>query len=666
MSDPYAEFASPVKASAGNDPYAEFAMPVQKPKTKPRQQDAVKALSDASAALDKQLAGLPEEARRIGRQKFNADPRIKDLVAQVNAGLPKEEPTTLGQLWDSTKQRGAALVKGIASLPDTVTEAVAGGMRLENKAVDTLGGLAMQAFGASPERIAAYHQAGAQADKALSRPATVRRGVENVVAAPTDTAGKIADFGTEMLGGALIPVPAVKTPPRAPVTVASVGTQGPKALVQEGKDAGVRILTSDVLPPKTFIGRNAQSVGEKIPFAGTGGVRAAQQAERVNAVKSVLREFGGDDAVKLFDDAPSAIDDVVADLAKTRSSQLSKLTADKTAVIEAAQGVVPVNNTIKAIDQQIARLQGLKTDKVKPVIAQLEDWKQAVQGQDLVNIEDLRKIMGEAFKAPELASIRSVGEKATNAIYPALRDDMGAFIKTASGDAAHSTWTNANAKLAGMAGELKNAAFRKVLNDAETTPENIAKILFSAKASDVRRLVSNLSPKGVEKARTAILQRAFDKAVSADGGLSVERFINNVKALGDPIGVAFSGADKARLEGLVRVLDATRRASAASVAPPTGVQNMPAVGGFALSSMFGNAAIPVAGLGGMFARGYESAPVRNMLLGLSKTAPGSKAEAAILQKLGPALAAANNNDLAAAASGRVGVPVAASDGEENE
>jgi hypothetical protein len=111
-------------------------------------------------------------------------------------------------------------------------------------------------------------------------------------------------------------------------------------------------MTSDVVPPRTFASKWLQTIGERIPGAGTGGVRRAQQTERIEAVRNVLREFGADDAAR-------AADDVMKDLATKRGADLAKYTGLKTEVIErlGETGIVPMTKTVQAIDEQIAKLQ---------------------------------------------------------------------------------------------------------------------------------------------------------------------------------------------------------------------------------------------------------------------------------------------------------------------
>jgi hypothetical protein len=62
-------------------------------------------------------------------------------------------------------------------------------------------------------------------------------------------------------------------------------------IVDDAKQAGVG---SDLgrKAAATFIGKSAQAIGERIPITGTGPVRAAQQTERINAVKSLAQEYG--------------------------------------------------------------------------------------------------------------------------------------------------------------------------------------------------------------------------------------------------------------------------------------------------------------------------------------------------------------------------------------
>lgn len=405
----------------------------------------------------------------------------------------------------------------------------------------------------------------------------------------------------------------------------------------EAERAGVRVLTSDISPPKTFISKTMQAAGERIPIAGTGPVRQAQQAERIDAVKNLLTEYGAGDVSELSGA-------VMKDLSKRRSADLSKYSGLKRDVIErlSAAGEVPVPNTINAIDNEIERLQGLKTENVSNVISVLKDWKNSIQGQNISNVEELRKMVGESFKSPDLATIRGVGEKSLSSIYPQLREDMKNFIKANGDRRDFDKWMIANKRLSETADDLKNASLKSVLMKGDVTPEVVQNLLFSSKPSDIKTLYSKLSGEGRAAARAAILSKAAkDSSIDFAGEtiVSPDKFANSVKKLGESVGVFFSGDDLQRVKGLTKVINITKRAGEAAAFPVTGAQNwLSGILGISAGAYGGGvtgaltSAAVLGGVGGM-ARVYESQAVRNLLLKMSKTKPGSADEMEIAKRL---------------------------------
>ena len=393
--------------------------------------------------------------------------------------------------------------------------------------------------------------------------------------------------------------------------------------------SGIRVMTTDVFTPESFAAKWLQSAGEKIPFAGTGGPRAAQQRERVSAVEDLMREYEAPDAVPV-------INRVAEDLIQTRSDKLTRFKNQKNQAINSADsaGVVPVERTLAAIDDEISALQGLRTESVQPVIDRLTDWRNALQSQSLANIETLRKQIGESFKAPELSSVRGTGEQALARIYGPLREDMTDFIRQNAGPEVLNKWQVANKELANLANELKVSSLKTALRKADQTPEAVGALLFSNKPSDVRALFRNLSPEGKRAARIAIMNRAAQKAGGIDN-ISPDRFANEVKRLGEQIGIAFPEDELARVNGLVRALDLTKRAGQAGATPPTGVQAVPLLFVDVLSSTFGGPMAATAGaatIGGL-ARLYESKAVRGLLTSLGKAKQGSEAEKRFMSQL---------------------------------
>jgi hypothetical protein len=182
---------------------------------------------------------------------------------------------------------------------------------------------------------------------------------------------------------------------------------------------------------------------------------------------------------------------------------------------------------------------------------------------------------------------------------------------------------------------LESKVFKNVLTKAETTPEQVSRLLFNKQPSEVRRLFQNLSPKGKIKARAGLIHLAVEKAGGLDdlNSINPDTFAKVMRQNSAAAGVVFDKADNARLEGLGRLIRFTQRASTAAVSPPTGAQNTPLIGGYVAGSWLGAGAVPWLATAGGLARLYESAATRNLLIGLSKTKPGTKAEGEWLQRI---------------------------------
>lgn len=426
--------------------------------------------------------------------------------------------------------------------------------------------------------------------------------------------------------------------PRAPIAAPKV-----QPTIDEAGRRGVPVMTSDVVQPETFIGKAAQRIGERIPIAGTGPVRAEQQKARIESVRDLLRDFGADDAANFSDD-------IMKDLATKRSADRAKYSGTKREVIERldSQGEVPIPNTIKKIDEIIGRLTKENTEASLEAAARLETIKGAgptgASGRSLAQIEAFRRDeLANAFKddptRPISIAARDVGEKAMREIYEPVRKDMGDFIKATGQRQDFNKWMVSNKRLEELSNELKMTSLKSVLKSGEATPEAVNRILFSQKPSEVRQLYTSLTPVGRANARASILSRAAEKAQGelADGTtvFSPEKFNAEIKRLQPQVGVFFRGDDLKRVEGLSRVLNLTRRAGEAGVATATGQETVPFVAGSALQSFLGSFGGTLAAAGGigLAARVYESAPVRNLMMKLGTTKRGSAEEAAITKRL---------------------------------
>jgi hypothetical protein len=265
----------------------------------------------------------------------------------------------------------------------------------------------------------------------------------------------------------------------------------------------------------------------------------------------------------------------------------------------------------------------------------------AIADQNILNVEKLRKQFGESFKAFDQGSVKSIGEQATNAIYGAINEDMGNFIRQKSGAGDVTKWKSANKAISSMKEEVKETALKSLLSKkGEMKPEVIGNLLFSKNQSEVELLHKYLDDAGRENAGKMIVARAIEKATVNDV-LSPDRFLGEMDRLSPQVDVFFKGDGKRRVEGLKRVLGATRRAAEAGVMTSSGQQAVPAVTALAAGQVTGSTLGSLAALtgAGAAARLYESPMVRNLLLRIPSTKVGSPEEAAILKRIAGAMTA---------------------------
>lgn len=416
---------------------------------------------------------------------------------------------------------------------------------------------------------------------------------------------------------------------RAPVAV--------QPAMNAAEQAGIPVMTSDVMPPTTFAGKSLQQVGERIPVVGTGGLRVAQEEARKGAVGQLIRDFGADDVI------PDAI---AKNLAAKRKADLSKYLKLKDEAIGTVRGAgdVPVPQALQAIDDQIAKLAKNRTEASDEAVAKLQDLRGKIEGRDIDAIEAFRRDeLGPAWQDANL----SVGaadrvKSAVRAIYDPLRKDMGDFIGQTGGQKAKAKWGIANARLSEGMDELKRNSLKAALREAETTPEKVDTLLFSTKPSDIAALYRNLTPVGRAAAQAAIIRRAAVNSApkAVDGvidfdAISPAKFANEVGKLGKSVGVMFGADDMARVKGLIDAIRLTRRAADAATMTASGQQTWYStmlsglggigggIGGGATGAAASAVAVPVSiGVG---ARVFESKAMRNLLLKMGRADGPEKA-----------------------------------------
>jgi hypothetical protein len=594
---------------------------------------------------------------------------IKAAVEKASANASKREPTGMArvqqgarQLGRATALKGRALAEGAAGLVGIAYDPARAALGMipgvgQEKPLKTMVGETLTRAGvptpATPiERVTgaatemlipAAGQIGiarqglnvlGQAPQAVSAGRNV---LTSLAAQPSQQlagaagAGAAAETAREMGGNALTQFGAGLLGGVAGARAAGTRYEAPTAAlpqaVQEAQKRGINVFTTDVMPPRGFVGGTVRRAGEAIPFVGMSGPRAAQETQRVNAVRQTLEDFGVNPG-GLTDETLGAI---TKDLGEKRSANLERLTDIKKNIIERLSD--PASNpspvATPRAQEEIARQLAafIDADPVifKPVINYLKNAQTALTGKTLTSIEKLRAAYRNAFADPKLGSVRPQGDAAMDKVYKALRQDMGAYIGARSGQQVRAQWQQTDATLADMYNDTKVSTFKQVLNNADLVPEQVKNLLFSQETSKLQLLAKGLTAQGRRNAQQAILQRAMQKGgdITEPGRFNATAFENELGRLERQLGVFFQGADGQAVEGLRRALRLTGQATAARQAgqAPTGQQALlAAITGVLTSLAGGNLAVSAALLGGTGGaiRLFESGPVRDALLRLGR------------------------------------------------
>ena len=378
---------------------------------------------------------------------------------------------------------------------------------------------------------------------------------------------------------------------------------GDAETIKAGKEFDVPIMTTDVVEPETLAGKLARSTGETVPFAGTGGQRAAQQQAR----ERVTSEFT-EGLTPQYDEVVSSLQEKTGTIRKAAGNRLQRV-GDQMEEF----GEIPTSNSIQAIDDHIADLTAPGRVADTETVTVLEKYKTALgEGQTFKLLDTLRTDFRESVKG-ERVSLPTRSNAAMEKIYKSMTDDIESAISSSIDPKTAERFKQAKGVYAREMETIKKTRLKSVLDKGDVTPENVKNLLLSQKPSEMKQLYVRLGPSGRSAARATILSNALEKASSRVGGLTPNSFATQLGKHKSQIDIFFKGEEKAQIKGLEALLNATRRAQDASVATPTGQQLIGVLGG---ASVLSNPVATIFGGGsvGVMARVYESRPVRDALL----------------------------------------------------
>jgi len=425
--------------------------------------------------------------------------------------------------------------------------------------------------------------------------------------------------GAQIAGNVLGGIAGAKTIGTRLVNTAE--TNAMQQLVREGREAGIRVKTSDVFPSEPGWFRRS---AEGMPGIGMKGPNQAIVKQRAQAVANLLSDHGVSPSLVAQDQELTRL---YNSFAINRKQQLDNAVALKQQALSTAaakNSPVDVTNTINSIDNYIKFLQTRSIGS--KIIPELKIYKDKILGGNLDAIENARADLGLAFDATGLEGIKDAATKIINSLYKPLRKEITNHLELYGAPGDVRRYEAASRSIKVLADDLNETTLRSVLKTGDRTPENIQKLVFAGQTSKIAQLYRSLPPIGQAQFRTAVIREAAQKSL-VDGVVNASKFSTNIRALERQLHIGFTADQRQAIEGLGRVLEKTQGAEKA-------VSRVPAMtSGFLIAgvSHFLHAgflaqvgtAVGITASATAAARFYETPIVRNALIQLARVRPGT-------------------------------------------
>ncbi|HBA1214492.1 TPA: DNA transfer protein [Escherichia coli] len=400
-------------------------------------------------------------------------------------------------------------------------------------------------------------------------------------------------------------------------------------LLKRAAAADVPVMTSDVVPPKTKLGNQLQGYSEGV-IAGTGPMRAAQQDARTKLVNRFTEKYGDYDPSVVVDSLKSGVAREKS-LAKSKLNSLSGRMAGKP---------VDTSGAIRAIDGAVNELGKLKGVSDTQTISALNDYKNAIQeitnGDDAFELLDKLRTQFRIDVKGDRTVLPSMSQTMVDRVYNSLTNSLSKSIAKGLSPKDASAWRAGKADYAKMATHATQTRLKNVLNKGDLTPEAVNTIVYGQYGSDIARLYGKLDQKGKDMLRAAYISKIADKVGDSPQKMMTELGKLQKQANGQVFKTVFGGKNGKEIEGMLSILDATKRASEANVVTKTGMTLAPLVRVIGNLKTGGALLAGETGIG-LMSRVYESPMARNALLRLANTKSGTPAYERALSKAANAI-----------------------------
>ncbi|HIF2726908.1 TPA: DNA transfer protein, partial [Salmonella enterica] len=301
---------------------------------------------------------------------------------------------------------------------------------------------------------------------------------------------------------------------------------------------------------------------------------------------------------------------------------------------------VDTTGTMRAIDGAVSELSKLKGASDTQTISALKDYKQAILdtsgGDDAFELLDKLRTQFRVDVKGDRAVLPSLSQTLVDRVYNSLTNSLSKSIAKGLSPKDASAWRAGKADYAKMATHATQTRLKNVLNKGDLTPETVNTIVYGQYGSDIARLYGKLDQKGKDMLRAAYISKIADKVGDSPQKMMTELGKLQKQANGQVFKTVFGGKNGKEIEGMLSILDATKRASEANVVTKTGMTLAPLVRVIGNLKTGGALLAGETGIG-LMSRVYESPMARNALLRLANTKAGTPAYERALSKAANAI-----------------------------
>jgi hypothetical protein len=234
----------------------------------------------------------------------------------------------------------------------------------------------------------------------------------------------------------------------------------------------------------------------------------------------------------------------------------------------------------------------------------------------------------------------SSGSPASRDVLTRAADALEADLKRTareSGGEAGQQWLTSLAKEKQIIEQAAGKTLKALIERGEVDSAVMRNVLKSGNVENIKLLRDNLSPEGVKSAQQMIMRNAmryagWRRTAANEANVSPARFLKFMES--EPVEAQMrTFFPPGEFNGMLEYLRTT--AQVESLGKGVG---MAAAGGF--GTIAGNAVnLATLGIAGLLGHGYQSAPIRNLLLRLYHIGPDVRAKDAIMREITPLLMA---------------------------